>query len=449
MARIVWFLLAFASVTAIHAAGMEPPEPTPTPSPSPPDRFELRFEGKAHLRHSKDVRLATAFPFPPSMIPAGQSAVFLRTVDPGTSAEVSGLGVQANGHLTPVVSARLEVHVIDLYTRNPTSSDDVVALREAWLRFGRKAEFLRDGPGTAFYVQAGKFPRFSRRAVRLLESYGLWGTAVGRLEEVGFEAGGQLGSHVYWRGSVTGGNPLFFRDANSLAGDNGAAGRLESPPTAVYESGFPLLYDAKAQEADLDGRFMFGGGLGARWLSEDTERALDVLAWYFTRELEGAAYLRGTFYEGDLDLLGGAGIRLPFRGRDKWELGLNAEARLRELRGFFQYVRQEIAGLPRDGFEAELAWRLPLGGVFASGDEPVLNWLELVARYSRIDNEFEMPAAFVAPSVGVDRRKLDVGVRIGILRGVDLTAEYAFSKLVTGAEAVRPDEGLVTLRFAF
>lgn len=409
----------------------------------------MRFEVKAGIRSSKDVRLGTSFPFPPEMIPAGQTAVFLRTVDPGTSAELSSVGVQASGRLTPHVSAHADVRVIDLYNRNPTSSDDLIALHEAWLRFGVKPETLRAGSGTAVYGQLGKFPRFSRHATRPLESYGLWGTAVGRLEEIGLETGGRLGSHFYWRASVTNGNPLFFRDANALAGDNGAPERLSVHPSPVFESGFPLLYDTKAQDVNLDGRFMLGAGLGARWLSADEERGLDLLGWYYRRRLADAARIRGTFYEGDLDLLSAAGIPLPFRGRDKWEYGVSAEGRYGRLRGSAQYVSQEIAELDRHGFEAELAWRLPLNGAFVSGDEPVLNWLDLVVRYSRIDNGFAMPEKFLAPSVGHDRRKLDVGFRLGILNGVDLTAEYAFNELVTDAGVLRPDEGLLTLRFAF
>jgi serine/threonine-protein kinase len=51
-------------------------------------RFRLRFELKAGARASKRVELKTAFPFPQEMVPAGESAVFLRTADPGTSFEV-------------------------------------------------------------------------------------------------------------------------------------------------------------------------------------------------------------------------------------------------------------------------------------------------------------------------------------------------------------------------
>lgn len=423
---------------------------TPAPAQGPAsDRFRLRFEVKAGARASKDVKLRTLFPFPPEMVPKGDSAVFLKTVDPGTSLEVSSVSIRADGQLTPHISARVDVRIIELYNRNPTSSDDLIALREAWLSLGAKQETLTGSPGTTFYAKLGKFPRFTRQVSRGLESYGLWGTAVGRFEEIGLEAGGSLGKRVYWRGSLTNANPLFFRDPNALAGDNGAPGRLSLPPDPVFQSGFPLLYDAKAQDANLDGRFMLGGGLGYRWTAEDGERGIDLLGWYYSRKMEDEARIRGTFYEGDLDLLRGAGIPLPFRGRDKTEWGVNVEGRWKRFHAFGQYVSQEIAGLDREGFEVELAWRIPLNGVFVSGDEPVLNWIEPVLRYSRIDNGFAMPADFVAPSVGLDRRKLDAGLRLGILRGVDLTVEWALHEMVTDQKTLRPHEGLFTLRVSY
>lgn len=413
------------------------------------EKFRLRFVVKAGARGSKRAELPTRFPFPPEMVPRGETAVFLRTVDEGTSLEVSSVSLRADGQLTPQVSARVDAHLIDLYDRNPTSSDELVALREAWVRFGIKQEALAGIPGTTLYGQLGKFPRFTRRANRRLESYGLWGTAVGRFEEIGVELGVSFGEHVYWRGSLTGGNAVFLRDPNALAGDNGAPERLNIPPNPVFQSGFPILYDAKAQDVTLDGRFMVGGGLGLRWLAQNEQSGVDLLAWYFAREMEDRARIRGTFYEGDLEILRGAGIPLPFRGRDKSEWGVNLEGRWRRLQASGQYVAQEIAELKRDGFELELACRIQLGGVFVSGDEPVLNWIEPVVRYSRIDHQFALPAEFVAPSLGLDRRKLDVGVRLGIVRGLDLTLEYAFHELITGEEAVRPNEALVTLRVAY
>ena len=112
-------------------------EETPVPAQGPAsDRFRLRVELKAGARASRDVKLRTLFPFPPEMVPRGDSAVFLKTVDPETSLEVGSVSIRADGQLTPHISARVDVHLIDLYNRNPTSSDDLMALREAWLSFG-------------------------------------------------------------------------------------------------------------------------------------------------------------------------------------------------------------------------------------------------------------------------------------------------------------------------
>ena len=61
----------------------------------------------------------------------------------------------------------------------------------------------------------------------------------------------------------------------------------------------------------------------------------------------------------------------------------------------------------------------------------------------------ENPPGFVAPSTGWDWRKFDYGVRIGIVRGLDLTAEYARHDATTRRGFVHPDEWLVTLRAAF
>ena len=48
-----------------------------------------------------------------------------------------------------------------------------------------------------------------------------------------------------------------------------------------------------------------------------------------------------------------------------------------------------------------------------------------MVRFSNISNDFETPPAYPAPSVGYDFRKYDLGIRVGIIRGMDFTAEYA------------------------
>src|SRR6185295_5146338 len=163
-------------------------------------------------------------------------------------------------------------------------------------------------PKTSFYGEIGKAPRFTKPRVRRLESYGLWSTAVGRFEELQVELGGSVGRNVYWRAAVASGNPLFFRDPNALAGDNGTPERQPGPagqpstPHPIYQSGFPILYDTKSNDLSSYGRPQIGVGLGARFLHADGD-GWDVLAWYFRRKLEDRVALRGTSYFGDIKLL--------------------------------------------------------------------------------------------------------------------------------------------------
>lgn len=441
--------LAALALTAFACLGAaeEPPVPV-TPRE---ERLRFSIDIRSHFRHSRDEQVRVLFPFPPDMVPAGQDGVYLRTVAPGSSFEVSNLALTAEADITPAIRAHATVHVIDLYNRNPTSTDDLVALREAWVLLGRRPAMLEPLGGTSFYARIGKAPRFTKQLGRRFESYGLWGTAVGRFEEIGVELGGSFGRHVYWRGLVANGNPLFFRDPNALAGDNGTPERTAPNPDPNLQSGFPILYDAKAQDLHFDDHFLYGAGVGLRIVRDDPNRpdGVDLLGWYFGRKLADEARIRGTFYEGDLDLLRGVGIPLPFEGRDKSERGANLTARWGGLRLYGQYVDQKIAGLGRRGLEAEAAYRFTLGGLFASGDEPVFNWIQPAVRYSTIDDRFAAPADFVAPAVAWDWSKLDLGVRVGILRNLELTLEYARNDVQTRRGTIHPDEALVTLWVGF
>ncbi len=429
-----------------------PPPPQPFPEPAaPPDSgglplgvagLKLKAEIKAHFRDSK------ALDFPISL-PSGGTIV-ASTVAPYASFEVSDVELAVEGTLSSQVFARAVVHVLDLYNRNPTSSDDRIALREAWIRFGKRYDGFRLPPGTTLYVQAGKAPRFSKQLTRRLESYGIWTTAVNRFEELGVEAGGSFGRHVYWRGALANGNPLFMRDLNSLAGDNGTPERTpDSTEPSVYGSGFPILYDAKAQELGTTGKMQWGGGLGVRFASEDGRKGVDLLAWAFGRQLADHASIRGSYYGGDLDLLDGIGPGLPVTSRTKTDLGANLEARLERFSLFGQVVRQDIAGLVRWGFDVEASYRFPLPGLFALGDAPFLNWVQPAVRYSFLENDFTGPKGFVAPSFFWDWRKLDFGLRTGLVRGVDLTVEYARHDMITARGTLHPDELLVTLRAGY
>jgi hypothetical protein len=407
--------------------------------------FRLKVEMKLNARTSTSLDFPVANTGAP--IP-----VFLQTVSPHTSAEISNIALTAEGDLTSDLLARVVVHFLDLYNRNPTSSADRIQLREAFVRFGKKWEALKEMPGTTAYLELGKAPRFSKQIARRLESYGLWGTAVNRFEETGAEAGGSFGPHVYWRASATGGTPLFYRDVNALAGDNGtpehAAG---STAPAVYGSGFPILYDTMATDAGLSGRFQVGGGMGLRFnWGENRRDGVDLLGWYFRRDLADRVSLRGTLISGDLRLLQGLLLPLRVGVTEKHEYGVNLEARFGPVHFFGQGVKQSIAGLGREGYEAELSVRIPLPGLFASGDQSVVNWIEPAVRASYIDNLFDLPAGSVEPSVGWDWRKYDFGFRLGIVRGLDLTVEYSRNEAITARKGVlHPDEGLLTLRAAF
>lgn len=454
--RVRRFLLALLLYLGASPAWSQAPVEPPSPEDqdaglsesAPLERaFRIGGEFKLAFRDSVFVETPVFFPFPPAFIPAGESGIFQRTVDPGRSLEFVNLALIGEGELTRGVAAKVELHLLDLYNRNPTSSDDRILVREAWVSLGRRPGPLEVQTGRSFYVLAGLAPRFTKQLNRRLESYGMWGTAVGRFEQPQLQVGGSLGRKLYFRALIGNGNPVFFRDTNALAGDNGTPNHVPGNVDPIYESGFPILYDAKPADLNPTGRFEWGAGLGVR-LGNET-RAVDLISWYFARELEDAARIRGTFYEGDLDLLRGAGFPLPFRGNDKSEWGANLEARWGGLRFFGQYVNQEIAQLPRSGYEVELAYRIRLDGLFLVGETPIGEWIQPVVRYSVIDNDFDAPRAYPGLSVVWDWTKLDLGVRIAITRSVDLTVEYSRHDMITARGTRHPDETLITLRTGF
>ncbi len=442
--RRAFFACVLAAGVAAPAAAQDSMLAGSNPFVSSSGALRLKIEIKTAFRDSRDLAIPvpnTGTPFP----------IVMQTVDPGVSVEVPNLGLTLEANLTPDIFARAVVNFLDLYNRNPTSSADRIQLREAFVRFGKKVDTLRSEDATSVYLQLGKAPRFSKQIVRRLESYGLWGTAVGRFEETGAEAGGSFGPHVYWRASATGGTPLFFRDPNALAGDNGTPERTVGSTTpVVYNSGFPILYDTVAPDVSGSGKVQVGGGAGFRWnWGENGRDGVDVLAWIFRRDLADRTSLHGTFYGADLRLLQGEGISLPIDGNEKLEWGVNVEARVGPVHFFGQAVKQDIAYLWRQGYEVELSWRIPLPGLFASGDQSVVNWVEPAVRISYIDNLWVNPPGFVAPSVSWDWSKYDLGFRVGIVRGLDLTAEFARNDAAVRNGFIHPDEWLVTVRAAF
>jgi hypothetical protein len=420
----------------------------PTVQEAPKKVLTIHGELKAHYRWSKDAMFPLRFPFPPEFIPRGQTQVFLRTVSPGSAFEISQASVILDLEMSPSVTGRIRVQFIDLYNRNPTSTDHNVNVKEAWLLLGKRTEFLQDVDGSHLYALFGKAPKFERQRERNMESYGLVSTAFNRLEDIQLQIGGNVSNHFYFKAQISSGNPVFFRDTNALAGDNGTDDLRLPNPEPNLNSGFPIIYDAEVEDVsseNLEG----GGGIGFRIQSESAESGIDFLAFYYHRTLAERKALNGTFYGGDIDLLDGTGgIGLPISGRDKEEYGGNIEARYKSLHIFFQGVHQEVAGLKRNGYEVEAAWNAPLPLHFATGGKQLFTFVQPVVRFSMLNNDFRGSPFFVAPTMFWDWKKYDFGVRIGIVSGIDFTAEYSTHD-IEAPRNIDLDEFLTTLRARF
>ncbi len=431
-------LALLALFLAGPAAAQEEPEPPPFEEPEP---FRFGGEIKAGFRWSQ----AQASPI---FGPPAQVIGLMRTPDAGSSIEIQHLALSGQGFISSGVFAKFEVRFLDLYNRNPTSTDANVFLRQAFVRFGDKPEVLSARPGSRLYALFGVAPRFTRPTTRRLETYGLWGTAVGRFEQPQLEIGGSFGSHLYARAMVGSGNPLFLRDTNVLAGDNLSEG--PSSAKAAYQLGLPILYDAKVTEINLNGRAETGLGLGGRWGGGEAS-SVDVMAWYFSRRLADTARLKGTDYPGELGVLRGAGFPIPTTGNKRRERGINLQAKASGLRLFAQWVDQDLAGASRHGLEAEAAWIFELPGLFLVGESPFGNWIQPTFRYSWIENQFKAPLAYPRLAVQWPWKKYDFGLRFGLVRNVDLTAEYTFHQVVRSATLpnLPMKEFVLTLRTGF
>lgn len=413
------------------------------------------FEIKMHYRDSEEVRFPSPFPFDPVMLPQGATLGFLETPDAGEHFEVSMITLWGEANWGEKWSGKLKIDIIDRYDRNPTSADREVDIDEAWLRYGREVEPGEVPEARGFYVKLGKFGKFERQDQRNLESYGLVGTASNRLEDIGLEAGIDLSRHVYLKLSLTHGNPLFLRDPNALAGDNGTEifnflvpGTAPNPVSEI-KTGLPIFYDTDIDTVDFK-HPEIGLGLGGRWASPSDWARLDVLAFYYDREMYQEANLANTFYGGDLDMLRGPLDAFSFAITDdrKTEWGLTSWIDLGDFRFFGQYLDQDIAGLERTGFEVEGSWNLKLPYLGAVGGRQVLPWIRPVVRFSGLDNDFAIPEGYPGPSVGWDWDKLDIGLRVAILRGIELTLEHSANEFTRKGTRESYDELLVTLRIA-
>ena len=408
--------------------------------------YRARGELRVNFRDSESERFRLRFPFPPSFLAPGETAGFMETPDPGTAFEVSVLDIDLDASYGDRFAAKAKVHFVDLYAYNPTSSDKKIDAEELWIRVGPKPEFFERPDGTTFFAQVGKSPKMERQPLRLLESYGLAATAFNRFEDTQAFVGGTVGRSFYWRLVLANGNPLFFRDANALAGDNGTPSFAQPDhpnPTPEYGSGFPIFYNADVESLFFQtDNLQFGQAVGYRWQSDDQRRGFDVIAFHYKRELAESTDLTGTFYSGDLELLNGPFDLggLPTSGNNKEELGARLFAEWGPLTVVAQATQQDLADLGRLGVEVEAGYR------FGWSLGPLVS-IQPAVRYSAIDNDFTGNALlYPAPSVWWDWTKIDAGIRVAFEHNLDLTIERAFHDVEAPRE-LNIDETLVTLRW--
>jgi len=405
--------------------------------------FRTRLEFRANYRDSKEAAFPLKFPFRPDQLPIGQTVAFEQTVHPGKHAELSVAQIRLDAIYGSVFAAHAQLHAQDKYRRNPTSEDKKIDADELWIRLGPKPEFLERPAATSVFLQMGKFPKMERQPIRLLESYGLAATAFNRFEDVGFMTGGSIGRNLYWRLQATSGNPLYFRDPNALAGDNGIRELLQSHPNPRLKSGFPILYNTETEGYALDTEHVqFGQAVGYRWQNNAQTFGFDAIAFHYRRRLSDAenAPLTGTFYGADIDLLEGPLDRgLTLRGDKKEEAGGRIYTEWHGLTSTIQFTKQAFAGLHRQGEELEAGYQIPLGNRWVPTIQPAVRW-------SGLQNSFKGdPAFFPAPSIWWNWVKIDYGVRIGLPYNSDVTVEHA-KHIVASPRKIHPDETLVTLR---
>lgn len=409
--------------------------------------WKEKLEIRTNYRDSHEERFPLKFPFPAGFLPVGQTVGFEQTVDGGHHLELSVVDLHLDLGYGKNFLAHAKLRGVDLYKQNPTSTDRKFDADELYLRFGQKPEVLARPLRTTLFFQIGKAPKMERQPVRLLESYGLASTAFNRLEDVQAMAGGTFGRNVYWRFQASNGNPMFFRDTNALAGDNGIPELLEKNPDPRYKSGFPILYNAKVTSLALKGdHLQLGQGVGYRWQRDDESAGLDILLFHYKRTMADHVTLFGTFYGGDLDLLTDPfNNGPPFVGRNKEETGGRLFAEWGGLTANAQFTKQDIAGLHRQGWELETGYEFRFHRQPAAGSGLLFPSIQPALRLSGLENRFRGPDVFVAPSIWWNWIKFDYGVRIGLTKYSDITVERAKHN-VTAPRKLNLDETLVTWR---
>jgi hypothetical protein len=441
-------------------ATSEPPaaaaEAPPSGNPLIP-RLKLGLETKWNFRHSPDARFVVPYKFPPDQLPVGQTRGFEETVNPGSHFEISNVTLLGDAVWSDSLKAHAKIDFINLYYRNPTSSDRKFSLTEMWIRFGRETQPATLPPpqsSTGLYLKIGKFAKFERQNDRHLESYGLVSTAFNRFEDAGAELGADLGRHFFVKVSETSGNAVFLRDPNALAGDNGIPAQLRPNPDPNLNSGIVILYDSHLEDFSLN-HPQAGAAAGVRFADEEGRNGVELMVWGRRRTLAQAVDFTGSFYRADLrtivgppDVFESTGhYILPITNDRKQEVGANLWLYFDGLSVFGQFVDQKLAGLPRKGYEAEGAWRIDLPLTWSFAGQQLFTSIAPALRFSKLDNAFRNLLPTPAPSFAWNWTKIDAGVRLGILGGLDFTAEYAYNTFILGSGAhAHENELLATLR---
>ncbi len=439
-------LLGAALSVPVVALASQAPDPEPRPADASRWKLSLDLEAKGNYRNSTENRFPVPFQFKPIELPLGQTKGFEETVDAGAHYELSNVSVESSAAWSDWFTAHVKLDLIDLYDRNPTSTGEKVDLDEAWVRLGRETPTAILAARSGVYLKLGKLAKLERQNDRHLESYGLVSTAFNRFEETGSELGVDLGRHFYLKARAAIGNPVFLRDPNALAGDNGTPILLHPNPDPDLKTGVDILYNAHFANFYTDGKLETGGGIGWRTADEEGRNGVDLLAWTNKRKLKDKVELHGSFYGGDLLIIEGPFGKFPFpiKNDEKRETGGNVWVYLGGFSFFAQYVDQDLAGLPRTGLEGEAAWRFDLPLVWAVADRQLFTFIAPAVRYSRLDNGFLAPAVTPSPSFAWDWVKVDAGVRLGVYRKIDLTVEYADNRFTLKSGAKRSDNELLT-----
>lgn len=411
--------------------------------------FQFGAEVRGHYRSSDSNRFATQFPFPPEALPEGETSAFVETVDAGEHVELSMIALFGRWNINDNWLAQVRIEGIDKYERNPTSTDHTFGVDTAFLRYGKRLPALQLPAQNTFYAQAGKFANMERQVARRTESYGLVSTAFNRFEDTGIETGFDLESGFYAKLSYTVGNPVFMRDPNVLAGDNGTNPTPPPNHDPELKSGIVILYDAEVEGLDFSEAPETGAAIGYRWNSGDEKQRFSAMAFTNKRELTTDNSLHGTFYGTDIDLFdlgevpGAGGIRLPYEGDSKTETGLNLWYEYGNFSAFGQWVEQDMANLGRSGQELELSYVMS-STMFGSNI-----YITPVVRYSQIDNDFVGTPNYPAPSVWWDWQKIDYALNLDLTDQWRITLEYTDNQFERGGKTESNNETLLSVRWLF